>query len=523
METRMHEGRGFHRRAAFRIRDSSAGIGDIRGSTPARSSRADAGTRTAASEKRRLQPESFCSIITHHDSIVINSKTGAAAMSTVKSDVPGDELGPKGHSARNRRAIGFVLWLIGSALACGAIYALFPSLYRAESTIRIEPIQVTLFGTTPAADQPPLERFIETQMAMLQSNRVLDKTLANPSITNLPLFRDAKDKLQAVRSKLQVSMLPKAAIIRVALESEDPHEAAAIVNSITDTYLYQYPDISNTQSDRRVQLLQHYLHSLDERLGAMYEKLSKASANVVLEPRSAKADGEPRPRAERTVAQTSFRAVDPVEHRAATDRQREADLSLSAEEEPTEEEPTEKVDDKPQESKPVKEETDAPMSFRALDAEKYRKAADRLLQADLDLIEARNQRGDAADREARVAALKAFRNELRQVLASQDVPPAPDPYKIEAIRQEIEVLTRQRNAIAERYEDMNFARQSGNGDFDVQLLDRAVAPTAPISDNRIAYMVLASFALLVVAAADALRRPATARRDRAGTLGHAAD
>ena len=41
------------------------------------------------------------------------------------------------------------------------------------------------------------------------------------------------------------------------------------------------------------------------------------------------------------------------------------------------------------------EEPDAPTSFRALDVEQYRKAADRLFQADLDLIEARSQPADA--------------------------------------------------------------------------------------------------------------------------------
>ena len=113
-------------------------------------------------------------------------------MSTDPSDVPGEATNPP---ARFRCARWFLLWLIGSALACGAIYVRFPPLYRAESMIRMAPPSAwaPLFGSL-AADQPPIDRFIETQMGLILTDQVLEKTVANPNA----IGHFVNDKLEVV-------------------------------------------------------------------------------------------------------------------------------------------------------------------------------------------------------------------------------------------------------------------------------------------------------------------------------------
>jgi uncharacterized protein involved in exopolysaccharide biosynthesis len=382
-------------------------------------------------------------------------------MSTDPSDVSGETTS---RPAWFRRAGWFLLWLIGSALACGAIYVLFPPLYRAESILKMAPPSpsATLFGSL-AADQPPIDRFIETQMSLILTDQVLEKTVANPGIADLPTLRNSTDKIQAARSRLRVSHPPGTAMVYVSAESEDPKEAAAIVGAAVEVYLRTYSDRSANRGAAVLRRVGVHLGEINNEIKTKYHDLSNISAEGA------------------------------------------AALALMKEH---------KDPNNPGPGIGVRapgEEPDAPTSFRSLDGEQYRKAADRLFQADLDLIEARAQPADAAGREARIASLKALRAELRGLLAEPKLAPIPDPARIEALKRDIDVLTRRRDAISERYEDLRFAGSDGAEAVEVSLIDVAREPTAPTTDVRTTYMALASFAMLVVVASAALvgreRRP----------------
>jgi uncharacterized protein involved in exopolysaccharide biosynthesis len=382
-------------------------------------------------------------------------------MSTDPSDVPGEATNPP---ARFRRAGWLLLWLVGSALACWAIYVRFPPLYRAESILRMGPTSTSgsLFGSL-AADQPPIDRFIETQMSLILTDQVLAMVVANPGIADLPMLRNSTDKVQIARSRLRVSHPPGTAMVYVSAESEDPEEAAKIVNAVIEVYLRSYNDRSANRGAASVRRIKESIDNIHNEIQVKYHEMAKESA-------------------------AGAAALAPMKEG----------------EDPNKPGPGIGV-------RAPGEEPDAPTSFRSLDGEQYRKAADRLFQADLDLIEARAQPADAAGREARIASLKALRAELRGLLAEPKLAPIPDPARIEALKRDIDVLTRRRDVLTERYEDLRFAGSSGLEGVEVNLVDVARAPSAPTADGRAVYMALASFAMLVVVASAALvggaRRP----------------
>jgi hypothetical protein len=252
-------------------------------------------------------------------------------------------------------------------------------------------------------------------------------------------------------------------MVYVSAESEDPKEAAAIVGAAVEVYLRTYSDRSANRGAAVLRRVGVHLGEINNEIKTKYHDLSNISAEGA------------------------------------------AALALMKEH---------KDPNNPGPGIGVRapgEEPDAPTSFRSLDGEQYRKAADRLFQADLDLIEARAQPADAAGREARIASLKALRAELRGLLAEPKLAPIPDPARIEALKRDIDVLTRRRDAISERYEDLRFAGSDGAEAVEVSLIDVAREPTAPTTDVRTTYMALASFAMLVVVASAALvgreRRP----------------
>jgi capsular polysaccharide biosynthesis protein len=134
-----------------------------------------------------------------------------------------------------------LLWLVVSIPGVYLVYSLIEPTYDASSTLRIEP-SPELFGPSAKGIGPDFGQYLETQRALILSNRVLEPAVANikqdpgyqPS--KFPVIRESNDPKADVRKRLGVSIVPNTYLIHVAFSSPSAIEAAEVVNQVVSAF-----------------------------------------------------------------------------------------------------------------------------------------------------------------------------------------------------------------------------------------------------------------------------------------------
>ncbi|MDR3621270.1 MAG: hypothetical protein P4L85_18100 [Paludisphaera borealis] len=365
-------------------------------------------------------------------------------MSTPLSDSHGD---PPAPSAWRRWNKWFWLWFAASLVLVCLIYAFVPPMYEAESWIRVDPTRPRLFSGTTVKDDSA-SHFIATQMTTIMGNIVIKPAISDSSVVSSPVIRNSIDPLRTVRERLTVSNKENTDIVRVAFWSEDPREAAAIVNAVVASYLRQSRDFNEGRAGNEIRSFEVYLEYVKRSLREKEEALAAIGAKGI-----------------------------------------------------------------PSGDKPRGEGADSTTSFAAVSDEFHAKAAERLLQAEVELIEAESQSDAVGVRTERIATLKKVRSALREMLASREPKPsAGDQARAAFLTRELEMEFRIYEDVLRQLQSHKFA--NSNDGHRIQLIDAAEVPGAPVGNARIMYMALAPAGLLVVPGSIALLGALARRRGR---------
>jgi capsular exopolysaccharide synthesis family protein len=158
-----------------------------------------------------------------------------------------------------------LLWLAISAPVACAIYATVGPTYEAISRIRIEPVQPNLYD---GDDKRVSDTYLQTQVDQMMTDQVLSRAVASQSVNALPMIKNSEDPNTHLREKLMVEIVPGAYFIRVALESKDQNEPAAIVNAVVESYL-EYNHRYNQTRDASLKT------SLAEQLSGLREQIER--------------------------------------------------------------------------------------------------------------------------------------------------------------------------------------------------------------------------------------------------------
>ena len=131
-----------------------------------------------------------------------------------------------------------LLWLVVSLPLAYLIFWLVEPTYQAYSLLRIESNSPDLFGASLLARDAggSTPSYLQTQITSITNDPVLDRALAESTISKLPMIKDSTDPKADLRKKLEIQVIPNTHWMRVALESTDPKEATEIVNAIVDAF-----------------------------------------------------------------------------------------------------------------------------------------------------------------------------------------------------------------------------------------------------------------------------------------------
>jgi uncharacterized protein involved in exopolysaccharide biosynthesis len=402
-------------------------------------------------------------------------------------DHPHGQVPPSGRRSIARRLAGrwwqiLLLWLLISFPLAYLIYTLVEPTYQAFSLLRVEPAGEPVYGSGRAQTTDDLETvkpYLQTQINLITSDRVLDPALASRTIANLRMVKESLDPKADVREKMTVEIVDKGTyLIRVALESPNPVEAAAVVNAVVESYLDQnteYHRISNKNLRTSLELELKKVESAIQEKKAELKKLSK--------------DGEPEIAAPRLNLGAPGKDADPT-------------------------------------SQPA-------LSF--VKREQYAMVTDRLLQADLELIDAQAEleaaktwagsrskpdgqpgkpdaekgQGSTAGnsgaserlRELEAAVEKAKRKRIGYVRYIEKLKVEARDKNIESVdatlaSQDLAHLNSTHTSLSQRLKQLEFESNQDRHRYRITVVDKAAVPNSPANNKRLKYMAAAPVGIL---------------------------
>ena len=186
----------------------------------------------------------------------------------------------------------FLSLLVSIPVACLIWYFVEPT-YEAFSILRVEPAQPKLYSDRGQdnVDFKSVVPYLQTQIKLMTSDRVLEPAVAVSSVAKLPVIAKSQDPKADIRKKMDVEILEDSYLIRVALELPNGDHAAKIVNAVVDSYLSYNKDYkhgANAQLKANLQLqlekLENELETKRGELQALHQKgtveIDKPKLNV---------------------------------------------------------------------------------------------------------------------------------------------------------------------------------------------------------------------------------------------------
>ena len=349
------------------------------------------------------------------------------------------------------------LWLVVSTPVIYLIYSLVEPSYEAVCLLRVEPAAPVLYGPdakVPSRPSEDLNPYLLTQTELIRSDGVLDAALADPKISSLPMVRSSKSPKTDLRKEMGVAIVGgDTHLLQVSLALPDPASAAAIVNAVVDSYIEQHYRYQQTGNRALKKSIESELHKLEAQIAYTQEKLRKLVAVGRL------------------------------------DAARQIIVPLAGK----------------GEGGPV-----GP-SLSVVTEDQYKVLANRMLEADFELMDARarletarlpgSQTPAEKLREREAAAEEAARKRLNysRYLAQLKVgsgPNGPEQFEASLLSQDLQHLRKLDEVLKTKRAQLEFEIDSERYRISVQ--DKASVPRVPSSDRRFLFSSLASAGALFV-------------------------
>jgi capsular exopolysaccharide synthesis family protein len=172
------------------------------------------------------------------------------------------------------------LGLVLGVAAAAPVYYLFEPEYEASALLRIQDqAPAIVFNTRAEATT----RFITTQVEIIRSDKVLAPVLAIPAIASLPEFRDAEDKLSAMRKKLKVASVGGSELYAISFTASSPEAAKSVSNAIMEQYLQVHAENADEQLSEVLTLLDRAREERQSEVDVLRKKVEMLAkqANVI--------------------------------------------------------------------------------------------------------------------------------------------------------------------------------------------------------------------------------------------------
>jgi capsular polysaccharide biosynthesis protein len=179
-----------------------------------------------------------------------------------------------------------LLWVIITTPLVYSIYLFVKPRFEAFSLLRVAPASIELYAATRPEwiDPKNVAPYIQTQVGLITSDRVLAPAIARLEVVNLSAITASDDPRAFLRERMTVEIVRDSNLLRVALELPDGNQAAAIVNAVAESYLeycgeHQRSGNSTLRNIVSEQLVRYKIQ-IDEKRAELRKIYEKASISI---------------------------------------------------------------------------------------------------------------------------------------------------------------------------------------------------------------------------------------------------
>jgi polysaccharide biosynthesis transport protein len=202
-----------------------------------------------------------------------------------------------------------LIWAILAAPAVYLIRQYVSPTFEAFSLLQVQPVSHGLYGQAGSETGNSGMPYLQTQVNLITTDRVLTTALASPEIKNLSFITESDDARADLRKNLDVKIVKDAYLIRVALELTNGNEAAAIVNAVLNSYLAYNGEFKRSENSKlraslsaQQEKIRNEIKIKQVELKALIKKGRLSVPKAELNPNLAKNDGN-------TAAEPTFISV----------------------------------------------------------------------------------------------------------------------------------------------------------------------------------------------------------------------
>jgi len=175
---------------------------------------------------------------------------------------------------RGRYVWAIVLAAVLGAGAAAVGYKALPLEYESTSTIRIAPVlPKVLFENEENAMIPMFDSFVQTQVSLIQSRRVIDMAMQSDEWTGVGGDYSI-ESLQEFSESITVTQPKNSQLVMVQCSANDPTRARAMTKALVDAYMTIYGEADIATETQRYQVL-------EERTSALTRQLEDTSARIL--------------------------------------------------------------------------------------------------------------------------------------------------------------------------------------------------------------------------------------------------
>ena len=129
------------------------------------------------------------------------------------------------------------LWVVGTAVLAPLIYYKVKPTYESFALLKVDSGSRSIITSTYDPSSNQSATYLETQVTLISSPDVLGAALQDPKVAGLPRYRNSLDAESELRKDLQVMIVPRTNLIRIAMSSLSPTEPPIVVNAVLDQYM----------------------------------------------------------------------------------------------------------------------------------------------------------------------------------------------------------------------------------------------------------------------------------------------
>lgn len=180
------------------------------------------------------------------------------------------------------------VFIVASIASVALIWTSLEPQYGSTAVIRIASnVPRVLYKTEDNGTVPLFQSYLNTQVSVMQSHEVLSRVIERDDVKATNWYRSAVENgasparlIDRLSRQLTASVRRGTELVDVTIETDDPNEAAVLVNAAAESYCRYWDELQIGNEHRRLSALRRQLDDVQTDINTLFDKKHSLSAQM---------------------------------------------------------------------------------------------------------------------------------------------------------------------------------------------------------------------------------------------------